>query len=98
VWRLAKLQSYRFTVYAQDVSQVESSIAITVSYDGQTWIDLPYTTTVETSEGKYKKLNLESVVPAGMDAEFVRVRFKTGVEPSDAVQLGHVYLIGRRLI
>ncbi len=93
-WELTNLHHFAFTVYAHPVKP-ETGIHLSVSDDGHTWTDVPYAVNSQEQPGAtWSKLLLEGVVPAEIDARFIRFSVSTDANADDAVELGHVLLYG----
>jgi len=91
-WQFADLHHFVFTVYAPAGSPV-TNITVFVSTDGQTWSEAPFTvTSQEQTEGAWSKYLLAGIVPAHINAEFVKFQVQADADDGDVPELGNVLL------
>lgn len=92
IWGNPKLAKGTVTVYAR-WEDVTPYIELAVSADQATWLVIPYRTNVlGTSTEGWRKLVLAFEVPAGVEANYVRLTLTASDSAADDIQLGAVSL------
>ncbi|MCK9221592.1 MAG: M60 family metallopeptidase [Limnochordia bacterium] len=96
-WHVPNIYRYALTIYAQN-SRIKDDVLVQVSSDGELWTTLDYAIDVTHPEDNeqplWLKLDLTGTVPRALPAELLRVVFRDGEIPKEALQLGYVYLEG----
>jgi hypothetical protein len=90
-WQFANLHHFVFTVYVRS-GQPTSGVTIWVSSDGNAWTEVAYAVSTQEQQGStWSKLVLAGIVPAHLNAQYVKFQAAT-TDAQSAPELGHVLL------
>lgn len=91
-WEFADVHHFVFTVYARPGYSV-AGITIWVSADGKTWREAPYAvSSQEQPVGGWSRIMLAGIVPADIQARFVKFQVATDADAASIPELGEVVL------
>jgi GH43 family beta-xylosidase len=93
VWHLPQLQRFTLTLYATG-SDIEETVTVSVSSDGDRWTDVPYTVNIAQRSESRDMLMLEVIgcMPLQWHAAYLRLLCTGPLDPP--LQLGQVLLVG----
>lgn len=91
-WALPNVAEYTFTLHARRFD-IGDAVQISVSEDGETWTQLPYTVgTEDPSAAGWFRLHVKGTIPAPTKGGYIRLTVRGSDASDNTVELGYVQL------